>query len=73
MLKVEEAICFTNTSIIPGNRNGILKLVIKDHTLGFKIARVPRGHTRSNSGSQISILLKWLLPDRTLQHLAAFS
>lgn len=45
MLEVGEAICFTNTSVIPGNRNGILKLVIKDYTLGFKIAQVPRSHT----------------------------
>lgn len=73
MLEVGEAICFTNTSVIPGNRNGIMKLVIKHHTLELKTAQVPRDHTQSNSGSQISILLKWLLPDRTLQHLSALS
>lgn len=45
MLEVGEAIFFTNNSVIPGNRNGIWKLVIKDHALGFKIAQVPWGPT----------------------------
>lgn len=72
-LEFGEAIYFKNTDVIPGNGNGIVKTIIKHHTLVFKIATVPRYQTWSNFGRQIRVLLEKLLPDWIPQHWAALN
>lgn len=44
-LEFGEAIYFTNTDVIQGNGNRIMKKNIKQYTLVFKIATVPRDQT----------------------------